>query len=128
MTQRLYIVMREDIPSMNPGKGMAQAAHAQAEFDAYLDCEFSENDELAHNYTCWREDMLFGTTIVLRAEQHKLIELVETIEHCGLVVDRTYPWQNWYGKRFVSSETTCVWAFVYNEAELEYMQQFSLQE
>lgn len=128
MTQRLYIVMREDIPGMNPGKAMAQAARAQALFDEYVDYEFSENGEFAHNYIKWREDLIFGTTVVLRAEQHKLIEITQSIKHAGLVVDRTYPWHNWYGKRFVTPETTCVWAFVYNEAELEYMQQFSLQE
>lgn len=33
---RLYIIMRKDIQDMNPGKAMAQAAHAQADFGAFL--------------------------------------------------------------------------------------------
>ena len=36
MEPRLYIVMRRDLWDMNPGKGMAQAAHAQSDFDAHL--------------------------------------------------------------------------------------------
>jgi len=43
---RLYIIMREDLQDMNPGKGMAQAAHAQAEMLAHMDeiDEVSETD------------------------------------------------------------------------------------
>jgi len=36
MEPTLYIIMRSDLQDMNPGKGMAQAAHAQADFDSYI--------------------------------------------------------------------------------------------
>ena len=29
---RLYIIVRNDIPSLNPGKAMAQASHASVSF------------------------------------------------------------------------------------------------
>lgn len=125
---RLYIIMREDIADMNPGKAMAQAAHAQAEFDEYCDSEFSINDSFAHEYTQWRDGRAFGTTVVLRAELHKLKELARVIGHSGLVFDPTYPYRNWYGKLFTAEEITCAWAFVYSEQDIEFMQQFALHE
>ena len=125
---RLYIIMREDIADMNPGKAMAQAAHAQAEFDEHCDGEFALNDSFAHEYTQWRDGLAFGTTIVLRAELHKLKEITSVISHSGLVFDPTYPYRNWYGKLFTAEEITCAWACAYSELDIEFMQQFALHE
>lgn len=41
---RLYIVMREDLWDMNPGKGMAQSAHAQADFDAFVENRYTDDN------------------------------------------------------------------------------------
>jgi hypothetical protein len=48
------------------------------------------------------------------------------MDHCGLTVDPTYPWRNYYGKLFTSEEVTCMWAFVWKDEEIEYMRQFGL--
>jgi hypothetical protein len=131
MKPRLYIIMRRDLWDMNPGKAIAQAAHAQAEFDAYVEdrCgpKYIQDDVLWTNVAFyWREDRNFGTTLVL----HKTLETFEKISmnvvHWGYVTDPTYPYRNYYGEVFTRSEVTCMWAFVYTEAEIEYMRQFGL--
>jgi hypothetical protein len=117
---RLYIIMREDLPDMNPGKGMAQAAHAQADFDFY-----ARKNEL-ESYHDWLGDRSFGTTIVLSATEERILQITQRVTHSGITVDPTYPWRNWYGKLFTSSEITCAWAFVSQQDDLEYMKQFEL--
>lgn len=131
---RLYIVMREDLWDMNPGKGMAQAAHAQADFDAYgikyannlyikdgtIDSEFLDLDR------SWRGDLNFGVTIIVSAplDQFKDIEL--NTRHRGIVVDPTYPYRNYYGKTFTTWVETCMWVFATAEEEIEFMKKFPL--
>lgn len=117
--------MREDIQDMNPGKGMAQAAHAHADFDAYVENKYT-NDEFREAHLTWCEDRNFGVTLVLNATLAKMHEIRTHIEHSDLTVDPTYPWRNWYGKVFTSEEVTAMWAFVWKEDELEYMRQFDL--
>jgi len=67
MEPRFYIVMRRDLWDMNPGKAMAQAAHAQADFDLYMfaDTTLPKSKEIADAVIAWREDRNFGTTLVL---------------------------------------------------------------
>jgi hypothetical protein len=120
MDPRLYIIMREDLPDMNPGKGMAQAAHAQADFDFYAQKNEPEG------YRDWLGDRSFGTTIVLSATKEQIFHIVHIVKHSGVTVDPTYPWRNWYGKLFTSSEITCAWAFVYRQDDLDFMKQFEL--
>jgi len=123
---RLYIIMREDLWDMNPGKGMAQAAHAQALFDAY---DFAANDCL-EQYCEWRgdgEDCLgFGVTLVLSAPRSEWMDISLNVCHYGYVEDPTYPWKNYYGKTFITSEDTCMWVFATTEEEIEYMKKFPL--
>lgn len=123
---RLYIVMREDLWDMNPGKGMAQAAHAQALFDLYDHGHCGIFDL----YSTWRGDgkncLGFGVTLVLSAEWESMCDIQESVEHSGMVVDPTYPWRNHYGKTFTTAETTCMWVFPATKDEVEYMQQFPL--
>lgn len=130
MEPKLYIIMREDIQDMNPGKGMAQAAHAQADFDHYVDfrCgpEFTQTDDLWVQVSKWREDRNFGVTLVLSATLDQMTDITRNVMHCDLVTDPTYPWRNYYKQVFTTSEITCMWAFVYDEAELEYMSKYRL--
>lgn len=123
---RLYIVMREDLWDCNPGKGMAQAAHAQALFDAY---DFGANDCL-EEYCEWRGDgencIGFGVTLVLSAPKSQWGDIAWKVKHSGIVTDPTYPWRNHYGKVFTSSEDTCMWVFATTEEEIEYMKQWPL--
>lgn len=121
---RLYIVARSDLWHNNPGKMMAQAAHAQALFDLY------DKGDFLQEYAEWRGDgpdcIGFGPTIVLKATWEEMCDIEENIAHTGMVVDPTYPWQNWYGETFHSAETTCMWAFVWKETEFDYMKKYPL--
>jgi len=122
---RLYIVMREDLWDMNPGKGMAQAAHAQADFDTYTENHYKDGD-FRSAHIQWCEDRNFGVTLVLSAEWESMCDIQESVEHSGMVVDPTYPWRNYYGKTFTTAETTCMWVFPVTDKEIEYMRQFTL--
>lgn len=126
MEPRLYIVMREDLYDNSPGKMMAQAAHAQALFDAY---DFAGNHCL-EKYCEWRGDgencIGFGVTLVLSAPWEDMCDIRNAMPHNGMVVDPTYPYRNYYGKMFTSSETTCMWVFATTETEIEFMKKYNL--
>ena len=130
MEPRLYIVMREDLWDMNPGKGMAQAAHAQAEFDEYVEdiCapDYLQDNPLWSAVSNWREDRSFGTTLVLHESMETMRMISTNVGDWGMVTDPTYPYRNYYGKTFVRSEVTCMWVFVYTLEYLEYMRQWDL--
>ena len=124
---RLYIVMREDLWDMNPGKGMAQAAHAQADFDACVENNYTD-DDFRSAHLQWCEDRNFGTTLVLSASSVDISLILESVPYAGVVVDPTYPYRNYYGKVFTSSEITCAWVFVTDEEGIEDMKQWKLHE
>ena len=128
MEPRLYIVMRRDLWDMNPGKAMAQAAHAQADFDLYMfpNPKATKSKEIADAVMAWRENRNFGVTLVLHEPLGVMNRIQERVVHTGMTVDPTYPYRNHYGELFVSNEVTCMWAFAYTEEELEYMQQWRL--
>jgi peptidyl-tRNA hydrolase len=126
---RLYIIMREDLQDMNPGKGMAQAAHAQADMLAYtVDRTVGQADW--HNaLIAWMgTDREFGTTLVLSAPKAEFENISKIARHSGYTTDPTYPWRNWYGKVFLSSEVTCMWAFVWEPDEIKAMHAYKLHE
>lgn len=120
---RLYIIMREDLWDMTPGKGMAQAAHAQAEFETYLRKNINILREV---YFKWCEDRKFGVTLVLTAPKNEWMDIQYEVEHYGYVVDPSYPWRNYYGKTFTTSEETCMWVFAITEEEVGHMKQWLL--
>ena len=87
---KLYILMRNDLPSLNAGKAMAQAAHAAnaltAEWgDTYLVKAYSNSKHQ------------FGTCIVLGVDKDTLtarLKKAQSLERTipwGWVVDQTYP-------------------------------------
>jgi hypothetical protein len=125
MNPRLYIIMREDLQDMNPGKGMAQAAHAQSDFDAYARTKYN-HEEFFSAYKTWCEERSFGVTLALSATLEEMHEIDARTVHSDLTVDPSYPWRNWYGKMFTSNEVTCMWAFVWSDEDIEYMKQFKL--
>jgi hypothetical protein len=117
--------MRRDLWDMNPGKGMAQAAHAQADFDAYTENNYT-NEDFRSAHLEWCEDRNFGTTLVLHAPLDKMHEIRTKIRHSDMTIDPTYPYRNYYGEVFTREEVTCMWAFVYTEEEIDYMRQYDL--
>ena len=94
---KLYILMRNDIQSMNPGKAMAQAAHASNEFVGnYGDLDTVRNNWMGSNPHI-EAKRHFGTTIVLAVNYEQLISVLELAftkkVPCGQVWDETYPFQ-----------------------------------
>lgn len=117
MEPTLYIIMRADIPDLTPGKGMAQAAHAQADFDAKMleiahNPDFENREEILLDYNDWASSYNFGRTIVLSATEEKIREVVVRGTVAGITIDPTYPWRNYYGETFITEELTCGWLFV----------------
>lgn len=107
---RLYIIMRSDLYQMNPGKGMAQACHAQALFSADATRDPSNKDAFSQ----WEGDRGFGTTITLSAtfaEMQDIQTAIGTNAMSRMVVDPTYPFSNHYGEYFTTSEITCMYVF-----------------
>ena len=127
--QKLLIIMRKDLFDMNPGKGMAQACHAQADFthtitgneslltdwtteSMSVDSQFYKSE-----YAAWSAQAgTFGTTVVKHATLDDIntlrSRLVGEFVPNGLVVDPTYPYKNYYGDWFTSEEITCSWFFI----------------
>ena len=82
-THRLYILMRNDLPSLNPGKGMAHAAHAANQFTF----EHGKNTDVKN----WQHDANgFGTTICLSANREQLETVVKAAKKKGLPAGLTY--------------------------------------
>ena len=69
MNNRLYILIRNDIPSMNPGRAMAQASHAA---NAFIHKYGKQKDvKQWQRQTCQG----FGTAIVLAADIVQIREI-----------------------------------------------------
>jgi len=79
----LYILVRNDLPSLNPGKAMAQAVHAGHLFSA----KYHEDKA----YKEWAGDRGFGTTVTLSADFHDINRLIGGQPSGGWVMDPTYP-------------------------------------
>jgi len=85
---RLYVLMRNDLPSMNVGKAMAQAAHASNQF--IHEWGFKPSVKI------WqKEGSGFGTTITLAVDDKTLSSVIRKANRmkvpCGFVIDTTYP-------------------------------------
>jgi hypothetical protein len=87
---KLYILMRNDLPSLNAGKAMAQAAHAANALTAKWGDYGFVKDYSNRNHP-------FGTCIVLGVDKHTLVSRLEKAQSLewtipwGSVVDETYP-------------------------------------
>ena len=95
MKNILYIFMRNDLPSMNAGKAMAQASHASAQ----LVTNYSSKYEYIKDWA--EEGEGFGTTIVLEGSKNSISDLLLNIINrrysysiiTGNIIDETYPFK-----------------------------------
>ena len=117
----LYILMREDLWDMNPGKAIAQASHATSDFENY-----DPDNSFFSSVADWCVNRKFGTTVVLEAPLSDFEGIVNSTRYNGVVTDPTYPYRNYYEKLFTSSEITCMWVFATTDEELEFMKQWRL--
>ena len=120
------MLVRTDLPSNNGGKMMAQACHAQAEFDDWV------INNKAHQTIPfideWKENRSFGTTITLECDISEIeytLKLVADGYPAGKTTDPTYPWKNFYNEIFFNEVVTCAWIFVYDETPQEVKQHIS---
>lgn len=128
---RLYILVRSDIPQLNPGKLGAQAAHAASKFVRDV---FTKSDAEVDEYEAWDEGRGFGTKITLTATEDQIKETVMYANQVGdlmtgVVVDPSYPMTNHYGEYFTRPELTCAYVFATRTTPqfvLDYLRQFKL--
>ncbi len=111
----LYILVRNDLASLNHGKACAQAAHAANECVAHL----YANGRTMSLLKQWMEghDGNFGTTIVLAGNWQAITDSIATVERdadhrtvSGRVLDPTYPVTDGDVKHAIPLET-CAWVF-----------------
>jgi hypothetical protein len=92
--------MRSDLHSLNPGKAMAQAAHAGTAFTSNFYEGVYEDILPKEVFDEWtNEGVDFGTTIVLDADENTVNSIFEGLEKEGIripvgkIVDPTYPFK-----------------------------------
>lgn len=117
MNPVLYILMRNDLDSMNPGKACAQAAHAANQF-----VELNRDDPFVKE---WQNSTIggFGTTLVFGAPKHIVEDISDAIEKIfgyenvmteriirGIVNDPTYPVKDGQCTHYISVDT-CAYMF-----------------
>ncbi len=90
----LYLIMRTDLDSLGPGKGMAQACHAYGAVKKVI----RSNLVLQQDFLAWmsQTEQEFGTTIVLGGTIHEIDTILYKAKHIknmasGWVHDPTYP-------------------------------------
>ena len=95
----LYILMRNDLVSMNAGKAVAHGAHAANLFaaDAAIYKRLGPDTPVARTFSIWGGEHGFGTTIALHVslvELHAAVVMAKTLDAIsGVVVDPTYPYK-----------------------------------
>ena len=128
---RLYVIMRDDLWDLNPGKGMAQSAHAGSDFEMTL-ADHTVSEVMSQAVANWREDRTFGTTLVLSAPKSEFLGIRTRLNHAqegtisGTVLDPTYPYRNWYGQVFTAEEVTCMWVFAYTQEHADVLSEWDL--
>ena len=111
MTPVLYILMRTDLDSMNPGKAMAQASHASNAFVSNAEPGYNVDEEL---FNAWKESTTqgFGTVLVIEVNEAQMRTAVEIAESfgvdkfpCDIIHDPTYPLQDGDITHFIPVDT-----------------------
>ena len=113
----LYILMRNDMESMNAGKAMAQASHASNAFEKYASAlEKTATKEWKAPLHQWRNETPqgFGTVLVLAVNEQQMRQAVETSQALGFVSgvvhDPTYPLRDGDTTHFLPVDT-CAYVF-----------------
>lgn len=127
MTHVLYILMRNDIASMNSGKAMAQASHASNAFihqtDGYIRSFVDRGvmiEDLNRYVNEWQNETRygFGTVLVLEGRMSEFKPIVRTFQAldymADVIIDPTYPIVDGEIVHHVDLET-CAYVFVPNK-------------
>ncbi len=107
LTPTLYIILRNDLASLSPGKAATQASHATNDFEM--------KTKGLSTVAAWREDRTFGRCITLGGNAEVFRELKEegkdTTIPWGVITDPTYPVTDGDITHLVSIETAA-WFFL----------------
>ena len=128
----LYILMRSDLDSLNPGKAMAQAAHAAQAMSHRIITEWRGVTSIQNAFKEWGGHRGWGRTIVLDGGRGE--DIVETlgtvcenvnyeddIVTSGTIIDPSYPIRDGEYTHTIPL-LTCGWIFTdVNIWELEYL-------
>lgn len=129
-TPVLYILMRNDLASLNPGKAMAQASHASNafvhKFHEYIQRMYARGDANAEDLNVafyeWENstEQGFGTVLVLEGNMKDIDETVYLFQKLGyvseLIHDPTYPILDGSVVHYVPMNT-CAYVFVANKED-----------
>lgn len=126
-TPVLYILMRNDLASLNSGKAMAQASHASNAFVAHMKNfaqEFNENPvhieiemESLNGFAEWENatTQAFGTVLVLAAKMAEIKSTVDVFKAMGytadVIHDPTYPIVDGEVAHYIPLDT-CAYVFI----------------
>ncbi len=123
----LYVIMRSDLDSLNPGKACAQATHA-ANRCVYRIKEIN-NAELDVMLETWQENRGFGTCIVLERHFLDIEYLVNSFISNGIlseiIHDPEYPIKDGLVTHLVPLDT-CVYAFGPRDVIYEFVKDLEL--
>lgn len=135
MTAVLYILMRNDLASMNAGKAMAQASHASNAFvqhfhayaQKYNSTVVHEEIEIStmHGFNEWENSTQqgFGTVLVLEGRMNDVSPIVNIFKSMGYVAgvvhDPTYPLLDGEVVHHVPLDT-CAYVFVPSKEKDEF--------
>ena len=114
MPQPLFILMRNDLDSLNPGKACAQAAHAANDF--MMDMIILDGSTVYEPFKEWvGEGGTFGTTVVLGVSEYQLYDILNLANKCkgvfsNKILDSTYPIRDGKVVHHIPL-VTCGWVF-----------------
>lgn len=130
----LYILMRNDLDSLNCGKAAAQATHAASDFEQNV-LLLPENDTFSQcvleGVSRWRGNRTFGTTIVLEARWPMIENVITFIDNndinvfCRIIHDPTYPIRDGEVTHLIPLNT-CAWIFGDKEVLQPYLYDLEL--
>ena len=138
----LYILMRNDLDSLNPGKAMAHAAHAANQFQCDVE-RCHKKHPLWKMYQKWKGEYDFGVTVTLAAPMDviedrfgqimhennvfdSLMENPEEIYMKGFVHDPSYPIRDGQVTHLIPLDT-CAYLFCNRKSTISsYLSSFPL--
>lgn len=116
----LYILMRDDLVSMNAGKAIAQGSHAANDFEYVLnntDRDHSNCGDFIDAVEDWREDRTFGLCYTLACKPSQWEIIMSMLDDGGtwqgdVIHDPTYPVNDGEVTHYIPLDT-CAWVFAW---------------
>jgi peptidyl-tRNA hydrolase len=114
----LFILMRNDMDSMNSGKACAQSAHAANAVKHHFLTQIKD-DVLIEEFSFWETQTSqgFGTTIVLGVNEKEMKDTISILKDSyvsGIVHDPTYPIKDGNTIHLIPVDT-CAYIFTTNK-------------